>query len=73
VREPDVPSNQLSTVGLELRVVVGRRRPRRRRMRFRVEVPTPLVAVAHRHLAAEFDELTAFSHLSEDTADSERS
>src|SRR5262249_25090005 len=73
VREPDVPGVEVSTVSPELGVVIRRWRPIGQRSRSRVEIPPPFVAVAHGHLAAEFDDLSALRHLNENTAFSGRS
>src|SRR4029453_18127886 len=50
MREPDVVGGEVTSVRLESRIVVGRRRPIGKR-RSRLEVPTAAEAVALRHLA----------------------
>ena len=73
VREPNVPGDKVSTVSFQSGIVVRRGCPSRQRRRFRLEIAPPLVAVAHRHLAAEFEDLATLRHLNEDTACAELS
>ena len=56
VREPDVVGGEVTSVHLQPRVMVGRRRPIGQR-RSRREVPTTPEAVALGHLATDVDEL----------------
>jgi hypothetical protein len=68
MREPDVPGVKMSTISLELGVVVRRGCPIRQRVGSLLEMAPPLRAIALRHLAAEFDDLATLRHLNEDTA-----
>src|SRR5919201_1611282 len=65
VRKPDIPGDEVPTVGLEPGVVIRRSAQGGQGSRSRVEIPSPLVAIAHRHLAAELDDLSTLRHLNE--------
>jgi class 3 adenylate cyclase len=70
MREPNVVRGEVTSVHLEPRIVVGRRRPIGKR-RSRLEVPTASEAVALGHLAPDVDELAAPRKLQEDSANAE--
>lgn len=69
MREPDVVGGEVTSVHLESRIVVGRRRPFGMR-RSRLEVATTPEAVAVGHLATHVDDLAIAGELPEDSADS---
>src|SRR5262249_51581139 len=71
MREPDVVRGEVTSVRLEPRVVVGRRRPGGTR-RLRLEVPPTAEAVALGHLTTHVDELAVPGKLPEDSANSQR-
>jgi len=70
VREPNVVGGEVTSVHLQPRVMVGRRRPVGQR-RFRREVPTTPEAVALGHLATDVDKLAIPGELPEDSANAE--
>src|SRR6266511_399108 len=70
MRKPDVVGGEVTSVHLESRIVVGRRRPLGKR-RSRLEVATTPEAVALGHLATHVDDLAIPGKLPEDSANSQ--
>src|SRR5207249_2247851 len=70
MRKPDVVRGEVTSVHLQPRIVVGRRRPIGKR-RSRFEVATTLEAVALGHLATHVDDLAIPGKLPEDSANSQ--
>ena len=70
MREPDVVGGEVTSVHLESRIVVCRRRPLGKR-RTRVEVAATPDAVALGHLATHVDDLAIPAELPEDSTDSQ--
>jgi hypothetical protein len=70
MREPDVVGGEVTSVHLESRIVVGRRRPLGKR-RTRVEVAATPEAVALGHLATHVDDLAIPGKLPDDSANSQ--
>jgi hypothetical protein len=70
MREPDVVRGEVTSMHLELRIVVGRRPPVGMTHRSWLEVATTPKAVALGHLATHVDELAVPGKLPEDAASS---